>query len=103
MTAQMKTYAFIPFDPILIIGFLKNSKLACDTNGVSEGAAMWLFHLFMIKTESDLLNAWHNAHGTNMKYCRSTYGIVRFFTPRPQGTNILPKNTQPMNHCRDRT
>lgn len=34
-----------------------NFKLACDRNGVCKGAAMWLFHSFMRKTASAVLNA----------------------------------------------
>lgn len=47
MTAQMKPHIFEPFKPSPILGFLKNFKLNCDTNGIYEGAAMWLILFFM--------------------------------------------------------
>lgn len=57
MTAETMPHKFNHFDSISIIGFLKNFKLACHTNGMHEGAAMWLFHFFINKTVSTVQNA----------------------------------------------
>lgn len=42
MTAQIKPRTLDLFDPISSTGFLCNLKLACDTNRIHEGEAMWL-------------------------------------------------------------
>lgn len=55
----------MPFDPISIVGFLINFKLACDTIGVQEGVAMWLFYIFMKKTASAVSNARIKAEATD--------------------------------------
>lgn len=67
MTAQMKPHPFNPFDPISIIGFLRNFKLACDTNGVYKDLVMWLFHFLMNETTSAVLNARLSADGIGKK------------------------------------
>lgn len=40
MTAQMQSLNYNPFGTISTIKFLKIYKLACDTNGIHESAAM---------------------------------------------------------------
>lgn len=57
MTNQIKSYIVDPFDPILILGFLKNFKLAYDTNSIHEGATVWLSYFLMNKSASAVLNA----------------------------------------------
>lgn len=78
LQVQMKTNIFDSFDPISIISFLSAFKLACDTNGVHEGAAMWLLHFFMKKPAAAALNSRislpsksHRRHkeGTLTTYC----------------------------------
>lgn len=56
MTALLKLDIFDSFDPISIILFLFNFKLACDTNGKHEDAANWLSNFFMKKPTSAVLN-----------------------------------------------
>lgn len=64
MTGQMKPHTFDPFDPILIIGSLRNIKLACDTNGIHECAAIWLLHFFM---KTSVSSALHSRLASNQK------------------------------------
>lgn len=42
LQVQMKMQIFDSFDPVSILSFLSAFKLACDTSGVNEGAALWL-------------------------------------------------------------
>lgn len=35
-------------DPISILNFLLMFKMTCDRNGVSEGAAIWLFYFLSV-------------------------------------------------------
>lgn len=48
MIPQMKTLTFSPFEPISIIKFLKNFKLALDSSDVHKNAAMLLFHCLLV-------------------------------------------------------
>lgn len=48
-TAQMKAHISGPFNPISITAFLYKFKLACDTNGIREGAAIWISNFFKKK------------------------------------------------------
>ena len=47
LDVQMKTPTFGGQDPIAVLGFLAQFKMACDHNGVSEGAAVWCFQLYL--------------------------------------------------------
>lgn len=67
MNAQMKSHTLHHFEPISIIGFLKNFKLAYDNIDVLEGAFMWLFHFFKIKTAFAVLSACLTADGRGKK------------------------------------
>ena len=44
---QIKTHTFGGQDPIAVLGFLARLKMACDHNGVSEGAAVWCFQFYL--------------------------------------------------------
>lgn len=53
----MKSHIFDPFGPIDFIAFLYICKLACNTNGIHEDAAFWLFRPFLHqKSVSAVLN-----------------------------------------------
>lgn len=52
MTAQMNPHTFDLLNPISVIGFLRNFKLACGTNQIHESVALWPFHFFMKKSFS---------------------------------------------------
>lgn len=69
-TAQIKPHTFNSFDPMSIIGFLKNFKLACDTDGVHEGASMWLLHFVVNKTASAVVNTRLSAEHTDERHSR---------------------------------
>lgn len=47
----METQNFVSFDRISIPRVLSAFITACDTNGIPEGAALWLFHSFMTHSE----------------------------------------------------
>lgn len=57
LQVQMNTTIFHPYDPISIIPFLSSFKLACDTNGIHEIAAMWLLHFFLEKQAAAVVNS----------------------------------------------
>lgn len=57
ITAQMKSHLFDPFQPISIIEVLRNFKLTCNTNAIYEGAAIWLFNIFVKNSASAALTA----------------------------------------------
>lgn len=88
MTVQIQSYIFEPFEPTSIIWFLSNFKLACDTNGIHEGAAVWLFNFFIKKSVSTVLNtrlaSKHTAH-TRMPFTEKTTSIMTY----PQVVNYL--------------
>lgn len=46
----MKTSILDPSNPISIINFLVTSKQACDSNGIHEGATVWLVKHFVNKS-----------------------------------------------------
>ena len=43
LDVQMRTYTFSGQDPIAVLGFLALLKVACDHNGITEGAAVRCF------------------------------------------------------------
>lgn len=55
LEAHLKSLNFDGFDPISI-SFLPAFQIACDTNGIHEGAAMWLFHFFVRNMASAALS-----------------------------------------------
>lgn len=58
LTIQMKSQTFDAETSIKMLRSLSNFKLACHTNSVHEGAAMWILDPFMKKPASAVLNAW---------------------------------------------
>lgn len=75
--AQMKLHTVNSFERIETIGIPNNFKSACDTNCVQEGAAMWLFYVFMNKSASAVVNERLSAEVTGRKYHRSASGQTR--------------------------
>lgn len=61
----MNSHNFNHFDHTLIIGFWENFKQVCDTNDVHDGTAMWLFHFFIDRIPSAVLNAHLGAESTD--------------------------------------
>jgi len=47
MRVQLGSKQFDPADPVSILSYLQTFKTACDTLGVNEGAAVWLFAAYM--------------------------------------------------------
>lgn len=69
-----------------MIGFLRNFKLACDTNGMKEGAAILIFNFFIEKSESVALNA-RLASKHKAQSRKSTLGKNTTMTTYPQIVN----------------
>ena len=57
LSFQMGDTTFSGDDPIAIIDFLQRFKIACDQNGFSEGAAMWLFQFYLKGQAATLLHS----------------------------------------------
>lgn len=74
MNVLMIPHTFHLFNSISIIYFLKIFKLASDTTGAPEGEALCLFHYFMNKTSSSVLNAYLSTDGTGEKYVQLANG-----------------------------
>lgn len=53
----MKTYRFQDSDPVTILSFMGQCKKACDSNRVSESAAMWPQPFFMTKSPATSLTS----------------------------------------------
>lgn len=47
MNVQMRSTNFQPSDLFSIMSFLQNYRTACDSNGIHEGAGMWIFQHFV--------------------------------------------------------
>lgn len=54
---HMKSQKCDSLDPILIISFLLSFRLACDTNGLNEGATVWLLHFFLERPSASTVSA----------------------------------------------
>ena len=64
LDVEMKTHTFGGQDPIAVLGFLAQYKMACDRNGVSEGAAVWCFQFYLTGQAHALLQS--RLHGNTM-------------------------------------
>ena len=53
----MKTHTFSGQDPIAVLGFLARFKMACDHNGITEGAAVWCFQFYLTGQAHALLQS----------------------------------------------
>lgn len=80
MIAQTKPHTFNHFEKIPIMGFLKHFQLACDTNRVHGGSAMWLFQILMDETVSAVPNACLRADGTGKKNSQLPSGKTMYFS-----------------------
>ena len=66
LEVQMKTHTFGGQDPIAMLEFLARFKMACDHNGVSEGAAVWCFQFYLTGQVHALLQS--RLHGKTMAF-----------------------------------
>lgn len=57
LEVQMRPNMSDATDPISILSFLSMFQAACDTNGISEGAEMWLFPFFVQKPANTAMTA----------------------------------------------
>ena len=44
----MESHTFSGQDPIAVLGFLARFKMACNHNGINDGAAAWCFQSYLI-------------------------------------------------------
>lgn len=63
----MKRHTLSSFEPVSAIGLLKSLKLVCGSNGVHEGAAMWIIHFFTNKNSFAVLDALLSGDDTGKK------------------------------------
>lgn len=70
---------------------MKSFKVACNTSSVHKGAAIRLFHFFIIKTASAVLHAWIIAERLDKMYSCSASRKTRSFNIYPQLLNFLLK------------
>ena len=54
---QMKSHTFSGQDPIAVLGFLSRFKMACDHNGVRQGAVVWCFQFYLTGQAHALLQS----------------------------------------------
>lgn len=47
-----------PFDHISTISLVSSFRLACDTDCIDEGTAMWLLHIYRKKPAAAALYLW---------------------------------------------
>lgn len=113
MTAKIKPRIFNPFGPNSIIRILCNFKVACDTNGIYEQAAVWLFHVFRKESFSSTLETllvWKREARMNVKstgkssrlgtYQKEVYYFLRTYTTVESiagNEEVITKFTNPPN------
>lgn len=71
-------------DPLLIIDFLQNFKIACDQNGFPKGTAIWLFQFYLEKHAAYLLHS--RTQGNIMSLDEDQTGMLRTY---PQVVHYL--------------
>lgn len=91
MTAQIKPHPSNPFGSILPVKIMKLFEFPRPTNGLHNGAPMWLFHFHVNLTTCIVLNARLIADGTGIDYRRSAGGKTRYFTTYHQVASFLRK------------
>lgn len=89
MTAQLEPHTIDLFDTIPIQGSFKNFKLAGDTNGIPKDADMRLFHIFIDKSASVVLNAKLNADSSNEKSAQKTTVMSIYMKTYSQVVNFF--------------
>lgn len=92
MTAHIKPLTFDSFDLMPILGFRKNFKLICSTNGIHEGEEMWLFHSFLNKSVTTVLNVQLSVDPTDRKSSRQTTVVSSYVTIYQQVVIFLLEN-----------
>ena len=91
LDVQMKTHTFSGQDPIAVLGFLARFKMACDHNGLTEGAALWCFLFYLTGQAHALLQS--RLHGntlavdTEQRELLETYPEVFNFMLRTYATD----------------
>ena len=74
----MKTYTFGGQDPIAVLGFLARFKMACDHNGVREGAAVWCFQFYLTGQADALLQS--RLHGNTMTFDAEQHELLETYS-----------------------
>ena len=57
LDVKMRSHTFSGQDPIAVLGFLARLKMACDHNGITEGAALWCFQFYLTGQAHALLQS----------------------------------------------
>ena len=84
LDVQMRSHTFSGQDPIAVLGFLARLKMACDHNGITEGAAVWCFQFYLTGQAHALLQS--HLHGNTMAVDVERRELLRAY---PQVVNFL--------------
>ena len=79
----MKSHTFSGQDPITVLGFLARLNMACEHNGITEGAAVWCFQFYLTGKAHALLQSRLNG---NMAVDVERRELLRTY---PQVVNFL--------------
>lgn len=74
LTVQVRYQTFETMEPMTLLSFLSDLKLACNTDGLHHGGFLKLFHLFMRKSARAVQNACTGLKPT--KYRRQAEGTL---------------------------
>ena len=80
----MKSHTFSDQDPIAVLGILARLKMACDHNGITEGAAVWCFQFYLTGQAQRLLQS--RLNGNTMAVDVERRELLRTY---PQVVNFL--------------
>lgn len=68
LQVKIKSNMFDPRNPVSILSFLNQNRVACDYNDIKEGAKMWLFPHFLKKPSNIALTVCLRLVRTGPKY-----------------------------------
>lgn len=93
MVVQMKSCFLKPLDPTFVLSFLQKFKSACDSNGVYEEAAMWLFPYFLKELAKAALSNYmmtQNSGQTHFEGKLTTYcQVVNYMLETYTADNVI--------------
>ena len=80
----MRSHTFSGQDPIAVLGLLARLKMACDHNGITEGAAVWRLQFYLTGQAHVLLQSRLNENTMAVDVERR-----ELLRPYPQVVNVL--------------
>lgn len=101
---QMRHLTMASSEPISVLIFLATFKLACDSNGISEEAAVWRHNQYVknwaaptIKTRKQLRNESCKTFGRARKSCRD---IVRYLLSKYAPNGVISGTVNNATRCK---